>query len=408
MRLTRENLELIRRAWLSQLSPSVKLVLLAYCLHANEQGLCWQSLARTAALTGLNPRTVQRHIRTLEAAGALVPLSKPRAATQTYQINLQALGLVTLNTQPAQPQQPTLQGMEQPDDSPELDFDFDLDFSDLPELPAPTPEPNLIDTLPPLPEFGTFGAVDNFSGNVDNLHDGGGNLYSHPRQFVQTPPAVCAVTPGTMPPKLYELNRTDEGTEHAAPAPELPALTAPPSPTPPASPASRPSAPPPVVVQPKTQEAEAEAETLARFAALHQRKGHGPVTAAVLENLTAEGARAGMTLPQVLAHCLERKWGTFEARWLKSGTFAGTSAPRPAPAMPGASWTVNDGSAHDTTPESRAAARVLADLQAATQQPPASRERVAHHLAKLTELRASYVAAGARVRPSSAARAALH
>ena len=184
MRLTRENIELIRRSWLCELPPSVKLVLLAYCLHANEQGLCWQSLARTAALTGLNARTVQRHIRTLEAAGALVPYAKPRAATQTYQLKLDALALVTL---PASAQQPMLQGMEQPG-LDELSFDFDLDFGDLPELPAPTPAPDLVDTLPPLPEFGS---VDNLPGSVDNFQAGGGNLYKHPRQFVQTTPAPC-------------------------------------------------------------------------------------------------------------------------------------------------------------------------------------------------------------------------
>ena len=187
MRLTRKNLELFRRAWLCDLPPSVKLVLLAHSLHANEQGLCWQSLARTAALTGLNTRTVQRHIRTLEAAGALVPFAKPRAATQTYLLKLDAMKLVTL---PAPAQQTMLQGMEQPglDDLPELDFDFELDLDGLPELPAPTPAPDLVDTLPPLPEFGP---VDNLPISVDNFQAGGGNLCKHPRQFVQTPPAPC-------------------------------------------------------------------------------------------------------------------------------------------------------------------------------------------------------------------------
>jgi hypothetical protein len=67
MRLKSENLELLRRAWLCVLPPVTKLVLQAYCLHASKQLVCWQSLARTAALTGLNQRTVQRHIRTLQA-----------------------------------------------------------------------------------------------------------------------------------------------------------------------------------------------------------------------------------------------------------------------------------------------------------------------------------------------------
>ena len=80
MRLTRHTLELTRRAWNPcALPPVTKLVLLAYCLHSNDQGACWPSLARVAAHTGLNTRTVQRHIRTLETAGVLAaPEPRPR------------------------------------------------------------------------------------------------------------------------------------------------------------------------------------------------------------------------------------------------------------------------------------------------------------------------------------------
>jgi len=395
MRLTRNTLELTRRAWSCALTPVTKLVLLAYCLHASDQGLCWPSLARIATFTGLNQRTVQRHVRILEAAGALVALSKPRAATQTYQLNMQALGLAQA-------------------------------LPDFTSATTPAPDAPTASDLPGLPELGDWPELDFTSGPVDNFTSGGGALSPHPRQRVHKGAAQSTQTPGTAPPKLYELNRTDEGTEHAAHAPELPAFTAPPSPQamPTASPASRSSATPPVLVdQEKT-----EAQALARFAALHQRKGYGPVTDATLDTLKAEGELAGLTLPQVVTHCVERRWGTFRAAWLtpkpthRHGSTLAPHSAHPVPAMLGdGGWGLaRDARASGSTPQrlspdGELAARKLAAFEASRNAPPATPEQAATHRAKLAALRASYVAGGAsparatHAQPASAARAvALH
>ena len=176
MRLTRNTLELTRRAWSCALTPVTKLVLLAYCLHASDQGLCWPSLARIATFTGLNQRTVQRHVRILEAAGALVALSKPRAATQTYQLNMQALGLAQA-------------------------------LPDFTSATTPAPDAPTASDLPGLPELGDWPELDFTSGPVDNFTSGGGALSPHPRQRVHKGAAQSTQTPGTAPPKL---NRTDK------------------------------------------------------------------------------------------------------------------------------------------------------------------------------------------------------
>ena len=155
--------------------------------------------------------------------------------------------------------------------------------------------------MPPLPELPTPCPVDNFT-------PGGGTVSPHPRQRVHKGVTESTQTPGTAPPELNRTDkRTDEGTDGAAHAPTLPALATPPSPlttplpAPQASPASR--------FAFQQENPEAQAQTLARFAALHQRKGHGPVTDATLQALRAEGELAGLTLTQVLAHCVERRWG---------------------------------------------------------------------------------------------------
>lgn len=45
--------------------PAVKLVALVLADHANDDGLCWPSYARIAERTGVDKRTVQRHVKTL-------------------------------------------------------------------------------------------------------------------------------------------------------------------------------------------------------------------------------------------------------------------------------------------------------------------------------------------------------
>ena len=150
MRMNRLNLDLSSTVWFSTLPPGInKLVLLAYCLHVNDQtGLCWPSVGRIAALTGMSPRTVQRHVRALEAAGILK--ARPTTnATRVYQLALDGLPLC-----------PALM-------KPVADVQGDI-----------------------------FNAAP-----VDNLAQGGDSFDTDPRQSVQQGVAICTETPGRMSPK---------------------------------------------------------------------------------------------------------------------------------------------------------------------------------------------------------------
>jgi DNA-binding transcriptional ArsR family regulator len=57
--------------WGLDLPASTKLVALALADHADEQGVCWPSLARLTARTGTHRATVLRHLRALEDAGVI-------------------------------------------------------------------------------------------------------------------------------------------------------------------------------------------------------------------------------------------------------------------------------------------------------------------------------------------------
>lgn len=63
------SVQLMDLVWKTKLSPGPKLVALALADHADEQGSCWPSIARIAARSGLNERTVFRHLRLLEKNG---------------------------------------------------------------------------------------------------------------------------------------------------------------------------------------------------------------------------------------------------------------------------------------------------------------------------------------------------
>jgi DNA-binding MarR family transcriptional regulator len=61
-------------AWEQRVSPTQKLVLLAFAGHANEVFDCWPSEARLGELTGLPVRTVRRAVHELEAKGLILYL----------------------------------------------------------------------------------------------------------------------------------------------------------------------------------------------------------------------------------------------------------------------------------------------------------------------------------------------
>jgi DNA-binding transcriptional ArsR family regulator len=61
-----------RSAWAHEGSSSERLLLLALADHADrETGVCWPSIGRLAAMTGMSRSTIYRLLSKLEAAGAI-------------------------------------------------------------------------------------------------------------------------------------------------------------------------------------------------------------------------------------------------------------------------------------------------------------------------------------------------
>jgi hypothetical protein len=54
--------------------PATKLVALVLADHANGDGLCWPSYRRIADWTGMDKRTIQRHVKTLIELGVVTKL----------------------------------------------------------------------------------------------------------------------------------------------------------------------------------------------------------------------------------------------------------------------------------------------------------------------------------------------
>ena len=65
------------------LTLALRCILLALAEHADEQGRCWPSLRRLAALTEADRRTVTRGLAELEARGLLARERRPGKGT-TY------------------------------------------------------------------------------------------------------------------------------------------------------------------------------------------------------------------------------------------------------------------------------------------------------------------------------------
>jgi DNA-binding transcriptional ArsR family regulator len=66
------------------------LLLLALADAANDEGVCWPSVTTLARKCRTSDRTVQRHLRDLEAAGLLAIVERP-GTSQLYRIDLDAL-----------------------------------------------------------------------------------------------------------------------------------------------------------------------------------------------------------------------------------------------------------------------------------------------------------------------------
>ena len=73
-------------AWKTTMPSGRKLVLLALCDHANQQGECYPSVEAIARKCSMGQRTVQQHMGDLEAAGIVVRHFRQGRST-LYQIN---------------------------------------------------------------------------------------------------------------------------------------------------------------------------------------------------------------------------------------------------------------------------------------------------------------------------------
>lgn len=86
------NIEMARQVWLSAMPKGCnKPVLQCFIQHMNdESGLSWPSVQRVALMCGMSERTVQCHIRKLQAAGLLRPRLRTGRTTH-YTIHIDAL-----------------------------------------------------------------------------------------------------------------------------------------------------------------------------------------------------------------------------------------------------------------------------------------------------------------------------
>lgn len=80
-------------AWLQALPPPQKVVLLAMADHADDLGRCWPSIGLLARKSCSSPRTVQRVIRDLQAAGLVDVTPRPRSGGKGNTSNLYTLAL---------------------------------------------------------------------------------------------------------------------------------------------------------------------------------------------------------------------------------------------------------------------------------------------------------------------------
>lgn len=71
------SIKVMTQVWDLQLPHADKLLLLALADNANDEGLCWPSVATLGRKTGMDPRTVQRVIGRLAEAGHVTVRTRP-------------------------------------------------------------------------------------------------------------------------------------------------------------------------------------------------------------------------------------------------------------------------------------------------------------------------------------------
>jgi len=93
------NLDMAAKIWRCALPKGCnKLVLQCYTHHLNDQsGLSWPSISRVARMCGMSPRTVQCHVRALQAAGLLRARLRTGRTTR-YAIDLSSLTAIVFES----------------------------------------------------------------------------------------------------------------------------------------------------------------------------------------------------------------------------------------------------------------------------------------------------------------------
>ena len=84
------SLDYMTLAWRTELSAGPRLVLLAICDSANDDGSCYPSIQALALKSGLSVRAVRGHVAEMAAAGLLVRHERDGRSTN-YQISLTSL-----------------------------------------------------------------------------------------------------------------------------------------------------------------------------------------------------------------------------------------------------------------------------------------------------------------------------
>lgn len=85
------NIKLMSQAWNMDIPQGQKMVLLALCDHANDEGVCYPSQDKLAQKCSMNCRTVISHIKWLTDHGILTKERRQntqRRKSNLYEINL--------------------------------------------------------------------------------------------------------------------------------------------------------------------------------------------------------------------------------------------------------------------------------------------------------------------------------
>jgi DNA-binding MarR family transcriptional regulator len=85
------SIKLMTAAWqYPGMNPGQKLVLLALCDNASDEGLCFPSVATIAGKCSMAPRTVQAHLTHFESIGLMTRHERPGRST-IYMLSVDAL-----------------------------------------------------------------------------------------------------------------------------------------------------------------------------------------------------------------------------------------------------------------------------------------------------------------------------